>query len=156
VRKRPARLCDCSVIRTDIPSIKVVSLLLILRLGNFLYLSHTGRSLAGITLAQAQAQLDAYLAAEVAVLGSQSYEIAGRMVTPEPHANAPHHPPAANVLASHAAEKNFDEKEKRFANIIGVEPTDVNVKAFKSRCGSCNVKDRPIPLEDHHGPARLR
>ena len=37
--------------------------------------------MAGITLAQAQAQLDAYLAAEVAVLGSQSYEIAGRKMT---------------------------------------------------------------------------
>ena len=34
--------------------------------------------MAGITLAQAQAQLDAYLAAETAVLLGQSYEIAGR------------------------------------------------------------------------------
>jgi hypothetical protein len=34
--------------------------------------------MAGITLAQAQAQLDAYLAAEAAVLKGQSYEIAGR------------------------------------------------------------------------------
>ena len=34
--------------------------------------------MAGITLAQAQQQLDAYLAAEVAVLGGQEYEIAGR------------------------------------------------------------------------------
>ena len=33
---------------------------------------------AGITLAQAQAQLNAYLAAETAVLSGQSYEIAGR------------------------------------------------------------------------------
>lgn len=37
--------------------------------------------MAGITLAQAQAQLDAYLAAEMAVLGGQSYEIAGRKLT---------------------------------------------------------------------------
>lgn len=37
--------------------------------------------MAGITLAQAQAQLDAYLAAETAVLGGQSYEIAGRRLT---------------------------------------------------------------------------
>jgi len=36
--------------------------------------------MAGITLAQAQAQLDAYLAAETAVLGGQQYEIAGRML----------------------------------------------------------------------------
>lgn len=35
---------------------------------------------AGITLAQAQAQLNAYLAAETAVLGGQRYEIAGRML----------------------------------------------------------------------------
>lgn len=37
--------------------------------------------MAGITLAQAQAQLDAYLAAETAVLAKQSYEIAGRRLT---------------------------------------------------------------------------
>lgn len=34
--------------------------------------------MAGITLAQAQTQLEAYLAAEIAVLSGQSYEIAGR------------------------------------------------------------------------------
>lgn len=37
--------------------------------------------MAGITLAVATAQLDLYLAAEVAVLGNQSYEIAGRKLT---------------------------------------------------------------------------
>lgn len=37
--------------------------------------------MAGITLAQAQTQLDAYLAAETAVLSGQSYEIAGRKLT---------------------------------------------------------------------------
>jgi len=37
--------------------------------------------MAGITLAQAQTQLDAYLAAEVAVLSGQSYEIAGRKLS---------------------------------------------------------------------------
>jgi hypothetical protein len=37
--------------------------------------------MAGITLAQAQAQLDAYLAAETAVLGGQAYEIQGRRLT---------------------------------------------------------------------------
>lgn len=36
--------------------------------------------MAGITLAQAQTQLDAYLAAEIAVLSGQRYEIAGRML----------------------------------------------------------------------------
>lgn len=34
--------------------------------------------MAGITLAQAQTQLDAYLAAETAVLSGQAYELAGR------------------------------------------------------------------------------
>ena len=37
--------------------------------------------MAGITLAQAQTQLNAYLAAETAVLTGQSYEIAGRKLT---------------------------------------------------------------------------
>jgi hypothetical protein len=37
--------------------------------------------MAGITQAQAQTQLDAYLAAETAVLSGQSYEIAGRKLT---------------------------------------------------------------------------
>lgn len=36
--------------------------------------------MAGITLAQAQTQLNAYLAAESAVLSGQKYEIAGRML----------------------------------------------------------------------------
>ena len=35
---------------------------------------------AGITLTQAQTQLNAYLAAETAVLSGQRYEIAGRML----------------------------------------------------------------------------
>lgn len=37
--------------------------------------------MAGITAAQAQTQLDAYLAAESAVLAGQSYELNGRKVT---------------------------------------------------------------------------
>lgn len=37
--------------------------------------------MAGITLAQAQTQLESYLAAEAAVLANQSYEIAGRKFT---------------------------------------------------------------------------
>ena len=36
--------------------------------------------MAGITLTQAQTQLDAYLAAETAVLTGQKYEIAGRVL----------------------------------------------------------------------------
>lgn len=37
--------------------------------------------MAGITLGQAQAQLENYLNAETAVLAGQSYEIAGRKLT---------------------------------------------------------------------------
>ena len=37
--------------------------------------------MAGITLLQAQTQLNAYLAAETAVLTGQSYEIAGRKLS---------------------------------------------------------------------------
>ena len=37
--------------------------------------------MAGITATQAQTQLDAYLAAETAVLSGQSYELNGRKVT---------------------------------------------------------------------------
>jgi hypothetical protein len=37
--------------------------------------------MAGITLAQAEAQLAAYLAAETAVLAGQSYTIGGRSLT---------------------------------------------------------------------------
>jgi hypothetical protein len=37
--------------------------------------------MSGITLAQAQAQLDAYLAAETAALAKKSYTIAGRTLT---------------------------------------------------------------------------
>lgn len=37
--------------------------------------------MAGITLAQAEAQLAAYLAAETAALGGQSYRIADRWLT---------------------------------------------------------------------------
>ena len=37
--------------------------------------------MAGITLAQAQAQLDVWLAASTALASNQSYEIAGRKIT---------------------------------------------------------------------------
>lgn len=37
--------------------------------------------MAGITLAQAQAQLDAWMAADTAVAGGQSYSIGGRSLT---------------------------------------------------------------------------
>lgn len=38
------------------------------------------------------------------------------------------------------AEVRFQEKVKRFASIVGVEPTGVSVKTFKARWGSCTAK----------------
>ncbi len=38
------------------------------------------------------------------------------------------------------AEVRFKEKVKRYASVVGVEPTDVSVKCFQSRWGSCNIK----------------
>lgn len=52
----------------------------------------------GITLAQAETQLAAYLAAETAVLSGQSYEIAGRRLT------------RADLAAIQAGIKMWDER----------------------------------------------
>lgn len=38
------------------------------------------------------------------------------------------------------AEQKLGEKVKRFAPLVGVEPTGVNVRSFKSRWGSCTIK----------------
>lgn len=38
------------------------------------------------------------------------------------------------------AEHKLGEKVKRFAPLVGVEPTGVNVRSFKSRWGSCTAK----------------
>jgi predicted metal-dependent hydrolase len=38
------------------------------------------------------------------------------------------------------AEQKIREKVKRYAPIVGVEPEGINVKAFKSRWGSCTAK----------------
>lgn len=38
------------------------------------------------------------------------------------------------------AELRFKDKVKRYASMVGVEPSDVSVKTFKSRWGSCNIK----------------
>jgi predicted metal-dependent hydrolase len=38
------------------------------------------------------------------------------------------------------AEQRFAEKVRRYAKIIGVTPSSVGVKTFKSRWGSCSVK----------------
>jgi hypothetical protein len=59
--------------------------------------------MAGITLEQAQAQLDKYLAAEAAVLLNQSYEIAGRRLT------------RANLKEIHDGIKFWDERVKNLS-----------------------------------------
>lgn len=38
------------------------------------------------------------------------------------------------------AEHKLREKVKRFAPLVGVEPTGVNIRSFKSRWGSCTAK----------------
>lgn len=38
------------------------------------------------------------------------------------------------------AEQRFAEKVRRYAKIVGVNPTAVEVRTFKSRWGSCNVR----------------
>ena len=38
------------------------------------------------------------------------------------------------------AKRKFDEKVKRYAPTIGVEPKTVSIKSFKSRWGSCSAK----------------
>jgi predicted metal-dependent hydrolase len=38
------------------------------------------------------------------------------------------------------AENRFSEKVQRYAKVVGVKPTAVGIKTFKSRWGSCNVK----------------
>ena len=40
------------------------------------------------------------------------------------------------------AEQKMREKVERYAPIVGVEPTDVRIKTFKSRWGSCTAKGR--------------
>ena len=40
------------------------------------------------------------------------------------------------------AEVKLQEKSKRYAAIIGVEPTGVGIKTFKSRWGSCSTKGK--------------
>ncbi|RBA23285.1 M48 family metallopeptidase [Herminiimonas fonticola] len=38
------------------------------------------------------------------------------------------------------AQQRFAEKVQRYAKVIGVKPTEVGIKTFKSRWGSCNVR----------------
>jgi predicted metal-dependent hydrolase len=38
------------------------------------------------------------------------------------------------------AEIRFNDKVRRYAKVVGVTPTTVGIKTFKSRWGSCNIK----------------
>lgn len=60
--------------------------------------------MAGITLEQAQLQLETYLAAEVAVLANQSYEIAGRKLT------------RADLYAIQAGVRAWDDRVKSLSS----------------------------------------
>ncbi len=60
--------------------------------------------MSGITLAQAQTQLDLYLAAEAKVLAGQSYEIAGRKLT------------RADLESIQAGITTWDNRVKQLAN----------------------------------------
>lgn len=59
----------------------------------------------GITLEYAQTQLEAYLAAELAVLANQSYEIAGRKLT------------RADLYAIQSGIKAWDERVKSMSRL---------------------------------------
>ena len=59
--------------------------------------------MAGITLAQAQEQLDKYIAAESAILTGQSYEIAGRKLT------------RADLAAVQVGIKSWDQRVRELA-----------------------------------------
>lgn len=60
----------------------------------------------------------------------------------------------------HQAEAKLKQKVKRYAEVIGVQPSDVVIKTFKSRWGSCNTNGRiDYQLENSNGPqphCRLR
>lgn len=76
--------------------------------------------MAGITLAQAEAQLAKYLAAEEAVLGGQAYEINGRMLR------------RADLEAIQAGIKLWDQRAKELA-----------ISASSSRGGNRSIGMRP-------------
>ena len=40
------------------------------------------------------------------------------------------------------AQQRLREKSLRYAKIVGVTPSSVDIKAFKSRCGSCSTGGR--------------
>lgn len=70
--------------------------------------------------------------------------VQGRLVVTVPNGTEQPHM-IRNALVrwyKHHAEQKLREKAKRYAVIIGVEPTDVGIKTFKSRWGSCSAKGK--------------
>lgn len=66
----------------------------------------------------------------------------GRLVVQLPEGNKHPHM-VRNALVrwyKRQAEQKLKEKVKRYAPLVGVEPTSVNIKTFKSRWGSCTTQ----------------
>lgn len=70
--------------------------------------------------------------------------IQGRLVVTVPNGKEQPHM-IRNALVrwyKYHAELKLQEKAKRYAAIIGVEPADIGIKTFKSRWGSCSAKGK--------------
>ena len=70
--------------------------------------------------------------------------IQGRLVVTVPNGRDQPHM-IRNTLVhwyKHYAELKLQEKVRRYADIVGVEPTGVGIKTFKSRWGSCSTKGK--------------
>lgn len=68
----------------------------------------------------------------------------GRLVVTLPQGNKEPHM-VRNALVrwyKRQAKKKLKDKVKRYAPMIGVNPTEVDVKSFKSRWGSCSAKGK--------------
>lgn len=70
--------------------------------------------------------------------------IQGRLVVTVPNGKEQSHM-IRNALVrwyKHLAEQKLQDKAKRYAAIVGVEPAGVGIKTFKSRWGSCSAKGK--------------
>lgn len=70
--------------------------------------------------------------------------VQGRLIVTVPNGTEQPHM-IRNALVrwyKHHAEQKLQEKAERYAAIIGVEPTGVGIKTFKSRWGSCSSKGK--------------
>lgn len=70
--------------------------------------------------------------------------IQGRLVVTVPNGKEQPHM-IRNALVrwyKHLAEQKLQDKAERYAAIIGVNPTGIGIRTFKSRWGSCSVKGK--------------